>query len=174
MQRLWKSALVLLAGLSVVLPGPVMAGEAAPKHEVHKPAQKIRDVTLDADGVLSGYLVDVQGKPEAAAAVAVLQGRKQVALTKTNAKGQFEVKGLKGGVYQVTSQKGTAVFRVWKNGTAPKQASKLALLVNDQSVVRAQLEGLGLGGVSTTTIVVGGAIVGGVTYAIVEASDNSN
>jgi hypothetical protein len=173
-QRLWKSALVLLTGLSIVLPSSAMAGQTPAPREVRKPASLVRDVTLDANGVLSGYLVDAQGKPEAAAAVAIHQGRKQLALTKTNARGLFEVKGLKGGVYQVTSEKSTAVFRVWKNGTAPKKASKLALLVTDQPVVRAQFEGLGLGGLTTTTLVVGGVIAGATIYAVTEANDNSN
>lgn len=173
-QRLPKVALVLLTGLSTLLPGSVMAGQTSAPKGAQKSSAKIRDVSLNAEGVLSGYLVDVQGKPEVAASVAIHQGRKQIALAKTNARGLFEVKGLKGGVYQVTSQKGTGLFRVWKNGTAPKKASKLALLVNDDSVVRAQFESLRLGEISDTTLIVGGLIIGGTIWAIVEADDNSN
>lgn len=181
-QRLWKNALVMLTGLSIALPASAMAEQAPAAHEVRKPASQIRDVTLDANDVLSGYLVDAQGKPEVAAAVAIHQGRKQVALTKTNARGLFEVKVSKGGVYQVTSEKGTALFRIWKNGTAPKQASRLALVVTDQNVVRAQpnggLFGLGgtggLGGVSLTTVGIGAGIIAGTTVAVIEATDNSN
>ncbi len=186
MQRRWKCALVLLTGLSVVVPNAVVAGEAPLGHEVRKLALQIRDVTLDANDVLSGYLVDVQGKPQANAAVVIHQGRKQVALTKTNAKGQFETRGLKGGVYQVSSEKGASLFRVWKNGTAPRQASKLALVVTDQNVVRAQPNGGflglgggggglgGLGGVSLTTVGIGAGIIAGTTIAVIEATDNSN
>lgn len=178
MQLLWKSTLVLLTGFAVVLPNSLMADQVPSGKEVREPAVRIRDVSLNADGVLAGYLVDAQGKPEAAAPVAIHQGRKQIAVAKTNAKGHFEVQGLKGGVYQVSSKKGSALFRVWKNGTAPKQASKLALVVNDQTVVRAQLEGLGLGGlgggVSLTTLGIGAAIITGTTIAIVEANDNED
>ena len=149
-QHLAKFAFVMLTGFSLILPDSVMAGQAPASEETRKSSAKIRDVSLNQDGVLSGYLLDTQGKPEAAAPVAIHQGRRQIALTKTNAKGLFEVKGLKGGVYQVTSQKGSSAFRVWKNGTAPKQASKLALLVTNQNIVRAQpgsgLLGLGGGG----------------------------
>lgn len=182
-QRLWKSALVLLTGIATVLPNSVMAGDAPVNAEVRKPAVQVRDVSLDADGTLTGYVVDAQGKPEALESVTIHQGRTTVATVKTNEKGQFAAKGLKGGVYQVSSNKGAALFRVWKNGTAPKQASKLALVVNDQGIARAQGEGgllglggggAGLGGASLATVGIGAGIIAGVTVAVVEATDNSN
>jgi hypothetical protein len=185
LQYLWKNPLVLLTVFSVALPNLAVSGNVPAGQEVRRPALQIRDVTLDADGVLSGYLVDIQGRPQADVPVAIHQGRKQVALTKTSAKGQFEARGLKGGVYQVSSEKGASLFRVWKNGTAPKQASKLALVVTDQGVVRAQTEGGflglggggglgGLGGVSLTTVGIGAGIIAGTTIAVIEANDNSN
>ncbi|MBI1310585.1 hypothetical protein GC176_04690 [bacterium] len=183
-QRLWKSTLVILTGIAVALPGPVMAGQApsgeeAREKEARGPAVQIRDVSLDAGGVLSGYLVDAQGKPEAESPIQIHQGRKQIAVAKTNARGHFEVRGLKGGVYQVSSSKGSSLFRIWKNGTAPKQASRLALVVNDDPVVRAQPGGfLGLGGfgggASLTTLAIGAGVIAGGTIAIVEATNNDN
>ncbi|MHC4874964.1 MAG: hypothetical protein ACYTGL_00610 [Planctomycetota bacterium] len=178
-QRDWKSVLVLLTGFAALLPGSADAGQAPARTKSREAARQIKDVSLDTRGVLSGYLVDRQGKPETSTAVTIRQGRRQIARAKTNAKGHFEVQGLKGGVYQMSSKQGSQIIRVWKHGTAPKKASRLALLVNDQTVVRGQiLDELGLtglgGGGSLATVGIGAAIITGTTIAVVEATDDDD
>ncbi len=178
-QHLGKSVLVLVTGFAMLLPASATAGQAPARSETGESAVQIKDVSLDGQGVLSGYVVDAQGKPEATTAVKIRQGRRQVAVAKTNAKGHFAVKGLKGGVYQMSSKKGSQIIRVWKHGTAPKKSSRLALLVNDQKVVRAQiLDELGLvglgGGGNLATIGIGAAIITGTTIAVVEATDDDD
>ena len=169
---LWKTTLVLLGTIGTVLPqqlvlaGDVSAAPAAKQAKQTKDA--ILDVTLDKAGSLTGYVVDAQGKPQANEVVRVMQGRTEVAKATTNAKGQFEVKGLRGGVYGIVSAKGTTGYRVWTSNAAPKTAKQFAVVVKDNQLVRAQdcecvescdlLSGshLILGGAAITGIVLGG------------------
>ena len=62
--QFWKSVLVLFAAVGTVMPAPeLLAADTRPVEVDSKEAvQKTLDVSLDADGVLNGYLVDGQGK----------------------------------------------------------------------------------------------------------------
>lgn len=151
--QIWKAALLLLV-VGVAASSQAMAGEAK---VAAKPA--IQDISLNQHGRMVGSLVDAQGRPISNKEVVVHQGRKEVAKAVTNTKGQFEVAGLKGGVYEVTSERGTSTYRVWTAEAAPKASRSTALVVAGQQTVRAQtgLEGLGgLGGVGGVVGVVGG------------------
>lgn len=177
MQRLWKCALVVLTGLSVVLPETVTVAKDAEVTQARKPALRVQDVSLDDDGTLRGVVVDGQGRPQPSTAVSIRQGRRHTVTVRTSDRGRFEVRGLKGGVYQVSSPEGASLLRVWKHGTAPKQASRLALVVNDSNVVRGQLiTGIPFlgGGVSLPTIAIAGGVIAGTTVAIVEATDDDD
>ena len=169
--QLWKSVLVLFAAAGTLLPAPeVFAADTQPV-EVNRQeaAQKTLDVALDVDGVLNGYLVDAQGKPLANESIVVRQGRREIAKSKTDGKGKFEVKSLRGGVYQIESKLGTSNYRVWSNGTAPKNARKVALVVNTKdTVVRGQLEGLGLGLGGGTSLLFGAAAI---TIGVISVSE---
>jgi hypothetical protein len=132
----------------------------------------IRDVALDVNGRLSGRIVDVQGRPVAGETVIAHQGRRQLGMTRSDEQGVFNFSASQGGVYQVSSRTGTAFYRVWKHGTAPKNAVRSALIIADASVVRGQaFEGLGS---SLTTIGIGAAVITGATFAIVEWSNGDS
>lgn len=100
--------------------------------------QVIQDVSLDAAGALSGTFVDDQGKPVGNEAVTIRQGKVVVTATKTDAAGKFRASGLKTGMYELASASGSRVFRVWKKGTAPKNARSQALIVTNRKLVRGQ------------------------------------
>lgn len=165
--------LALTASLAAAIP-PSMVSAQAPKSADRRAATRIRDVALDSNGALVGYLADAKGQPFAQESVAILQGRRRVAVSRTDAKGRFEVAGLKGGLYQIYSAKGTAAYRVWACGTAPKSAMKCAVVGNDERQIRGQDEMLSLFGVEGGSVVLGTVIIGGVTYLIVEAVNLSN
>ena len=176
---LWKSALVVLATAGTVLPGSLLtAGDAmatagssqqTARHaqqtaKKKKTAPIISDVSLGEKGELTGFILDGQGKAVAKSKVVVSFGRKVIAKTTTNETGQFRVSGLRGGIYQIAHADGVAVFRVWKNGTAPKSARQNALVVVGTRQIRGQ-DGLGpLSMVEPATLA---AIVAGVAGIVV-------
>lgn len=178
---LWKTALVLLAGFGTLLPNQLVhASEKTTTIQKATVKASVLDVSLDKSGKLSGFVVDAQGKPQANEAVSVLQGRSVVAKATTDAKGRFEVTGLKGGVYGIQSAKGMTAYRVWTTTAAPKTSKEFAVVVKDNNLVRAQDDGSGLGGIlssDTGSYLLGGAAITGVivgAIALKESGDNKD
>ncbi|MGZ0165830.1 MAG: carboxypeptidase-like regulatory domain-containing protein [Planctomycetales bacterium] len=186
---LWKSALLVLGAVGTVVPASFVTaaevatasnrvsqntGSVAAKTQ-KSAAIKINDVSLGTKGELTGFVLDGQGKAVADSRVIVRLGRKNVAETTTGATGQFRVEGLRGGVYQIVHADGVAVFRVWKNGTAPRNAKLNALLIAEKHrVVRGQ-DGVGpLAMMQPGTLAASAAAITGATLGVVgltEASD---
>jgi hypothetical protein len=136
------------------------------------------DVELGKGGALSGYVLDAQGKPSVGEQIQLFQGKKKIAESKTGKKGEFTIKGLRGGVYRVKSKTGSATYRLWQNGTAPKKAQKIALVIADR-VVRGQMfDDVGglplLDGVSTLNLIVAGTTIGLGIYTLSETQDNGD
>ncbi len=134
------------------------------------PVVEIRDISLDAEGRLIVCVVDGQGRAQAGELVRVLQGRKQIAVSRADDRGCVQCPGLRGGIYQISFRNRALLCRVWKSGTAPKHAARQALVVAGQPTVRGQFFE-GLGG-SATTLGIGVAVIAGVTVGVVEANNN--
>jgi len=96
----------------------------------------LTDVRLHDGGLLTGQVVDGAGVPSADATVTVAFGNQPVAETQTDSKGEFQVRGLRGGVHAVALESGVAQCRLWAPGTAPPKAGPRVLLVENQEVVR--------------------------------------
>jgi hypothetical protein len=187
---LWKSALLVL---TTALPGSMVAASAetvaegatvnreAAGSEIEtvesttqafkKPRLVIQDVSLGEQGELAGFVLDGQGKAVSESKVVVRSGRKTVAETTTDKAGRFEVSGLHGGVYQIEHSDGASVFRVWKKGTAPKNARSRALLVVGKPVIRGQSEGGILSLAQPGTLAATAAGVAGGTLGIIGISE---
>jgi hypothetical protein len=105
----------------------------------------VRDVALEGDGELRGQVLDAQGHARPGMPVLVVRQDKEVARTQTDAEGRFVVHGLTGGVYQVATPVGAAVYRAWAPRTAPPAATQLAIITPDQTVVRGQFGTSALG-----------------------------
>ena len=128
-----KGVLVSLAVVGFCLPQTASAAGAT----VDRVAVAT-DVELGAGGVLVGQVVDPQGIPLVKVPVS-LQGRGQeIARARSDANGYFAVRGLRGGVHQLSTTGGQATLRLWKPGSAPPLAQKGALLVVDRETVRGQ------------------------------------
>lgn len=149
--------------------------------------QLVVDVALQQGGVLTGHLVDEQGRAIARSEVIIRQGRRVLQRGVTGAKGEFQFKGLRGGIYEVASDRGQQVFRIWSKGTAPRSARRTALIVSRQrQVVRGQfgdlglstLSGLGdvgvLGGMGTAGTVATVGVVAGITVGTVVAVNEAD
>jgi hypothetical protein len=183
---LWKSVLLVLGAIGTVVPASLVtaadlsAVDSKPTKrsglKTQKSGQvKINDVSLGAKGELTGFVLDGQGKAVAHRRVIVRRGRNNVAATTTDVAGRFRVEGLRGGVYQIVHANGVAVFRVWKNGTAPKNAKRNALIIAEkQQLVRGQ-DGVGpLAMMQPATLAASAAAITGATLGVVgltEASD---
>lgn len=123
------------------------------------------DIALDARGHLTGYLLDQQGRPVREASITIRQGSKRVAQTRTSREGKFVISGIRGGVYQVLSDKGSSVIRVWTQTAAPRNARRLALVIQNSRVVRGQSVfppafAMDFGTLASTGVAVGGATMG--------------
>lgn len=187
---LWKSALLVLGAVGTVVPASLVTaadlsavgskntGSKTASQSAVKPQKsarvEINDVSLQAKGELTGFVLDEQGKAVAGSRVIVRLGLKNVAETTTNAMGQFRIEGLRGGVYQIVHTGGVSVFRVWKNGTAPRSAKLNALLIaRKQRVVRGQ-DGVGpLDMMQPGTLAAGVTAIAGVTLGIVGLTEAS-
>lgn len=144
------------------MPPSIFATDAIPR-DAGAERLPIRDVVLDAQGSLRGAVNSENGRPVNATEVAAYHGSKLVAVTQTNAKGEFAFNQVRPGVYEIATPRSVAVMRVWNAGTEPPSAQPRTLLVEGKSVVRAQewavwRRVLILGGVIATSGVVGGVI----------------
>lgn len=118
-------------------PSAAAAGQAA----AVETSMAVQDVALQAGGVLQGQVLDVQGRPVTATAVTVIQQGQVVRQTHSDENGKFTVAGLKGGLYQVATAQGGAVYRLWTAEAAPPAAKSGVLIVSGDSVVRGGMNG---------------------------------
>jgi len=89
-----------------------------------------------------GQVVDGQGQALPQAEVALHVAGRPIGTAKTDPRGLFAFRGLKGGVYQLTAAEGQAICRVWAAGTAPPSARQAAPVVAGGNLARGQLGGL--------------------------------
>ena len=123
--RILQRAAVGIAALGLLAPPTLLSAAEPPATErptESAPAAMISDVALASGGVFSGQVVDVQGRPQAGSSVVVSQPRQVVATATTDEHGQFSIRGLQGGVYQVVAGQGMQLFRLWAADTAPPGA----------------------------------------------------
>lgn len=137
---------------------------------------RIADIMLHEGGTMVGVLVDSNGKPVAQEKIVLKQGNQVAAITQSNKAGQFAVRGLRGGVYQVEAGKHRSLVRAWTARTAPPAANQAVQLVTQGDIVRGQIEweGGGVGWVEGVAVGLGtaGTVLG--IIALEEAKDNNN
>jgi hypothetical protein len=135
-----RGTVVALASIGMLLPQLALGVETAqPSSSVL--STEVRDVALQEDGVLKGQVLDTQGAPLPGIPVVVARQGQPVATTKTAADGSFAVTGLRGGIYEIVTAQGSAVYRLWAPRTAPPAATASALIVSEDTVVRGAIGG---------------------------------
>ena len=164
-----KTMLTVLA-IAISVPAAAETGRTGVRQNLKPEAAQARktsamNIVLDDEGQLTGYLLDQQGRPVSKASVVIRQGAKRIVKTQTGAQGKFTVSGMRGGVYQIQSEKGSTVVRVWTRKAAPRNARRLALVVENPRVVRGQSVlppafAMDFGTLASTGIAVGGATMG--------------
>jgi hypothetical protein len=139
-----KAAVMLLASLGMAIPRTSQAaGPSAPATGQSVPSTGagvplVVDVALGDGGRLSGQVLDRAGLPGAGKSVFVLQQGRLVASTRADADGRFTVDRLTGGVYEVQSDGGISLSRMWAAGTAPPAARPTLLVTSGDEIVRGQ------------------------------------
>lgn len=98
----------------------------------------VLDVKLDKDGALTGRTIDHNGRPVPGAKVLVKRGAVEVAQSTTDVHGNFAVKNLKTGLYEINSGKTVGSYRVWNQNAAPPSAKPHSLLVLGENGARGQ------------------------------------
>lgn len=166
-------ALILATCLGLGLSNFTFAAPGSPTERTPKAAQPVAtDVALSPNGLLKGQVVDHQGRPLADRSVTILEQGREVARATTDAEGQFQVAGLKSGVYVVQSDDIVRVLRVWDAQLAPPAALNAAVLIAGEPTVRGQGPGM-IAGLAGPAIVIGATIVGAILI-IDEIEDNDN
>ncbi|MEM6328921.1 MAG: carboxypeptidase-like regulatory domain-containing protein [Planctomycetota bacterium] len=137
--RFIQHAAAVVACLGLVLPQNALAAPTAPQAAG-------KDVALRDGGVLVGQVVDAQGAPLAHAVVSLFYGADEVVRTKTDKRGVFAAKGLRGGEYRVVAGGGQVTYRLWAAKTAPPAASQGVLIVTGGAVISGQCSSCPPGG----------------------------
>jgi hypothetical protein len=146
-RKRWGTVGVLICSMALV-PAyqAVAAGPRAGGPSDAAAGAVVRDLALQAGGVLRGQVLDKQGK--ACAGVAVALGKTGTTdaapvVTRSDEQGRFQFQNLSGGVYHLGTTEGGTICRLWAPNTAPPSATPAALLVQGEGPVRANLGGLG-------------------------------
>ena len=171
LRKLLSVTLVGTATLGLLLPQSLQAADNPGQKKIADAATAptTLDVAMTPEGSLTGVIVDEQGRPLKDSEVVLSQSRNSILKAKTDAKGRFEFKNLKAGLYQLSSGKHGGLVRVWSDKSAPKIAKKQALLVaGDARLVRAQGEFMDFTGMGTVAAI--GLGIAGVTLGAIALS----
>jgi carboxypeptidase family protein len=132
-----------LAAVGLVLPsGMTFAAERGPvsKPAAANQAPTVLDVSLTAEGMLVGQVVDGQGQPLAGTAVTLRGTTGQPISATTGRGGEFQFHRLPGGLYSVTAAQQSGTFRLWTSGSSP--ASGVDRVRNMAAAIAAAASGL--------------------------------
>ncbi|MFV1968847.1 MAG: carboxypeptidase-like regulatory domain-containing protein [Pirellulaceae bacterium] len=157
-----RHVVVILATAVISIPQIAYAGNG-PRDTTRPATPAIQDVALSVNGQLSGQLLNRNGSPVGASKIQLQHNGKPIATVTTNRSGHFVIDGVHAGLYQVTSDRASGIYRVWTAEGAPPAAQSRVLLVDDGRVVRARGGGnmknmLLVGGLVITAGVIGGVI----------------
>lgn len=165
-------ACVGLATVGLLLPNPGLVQGAEKQLATKQVSPKIIDVSLVDGGVLQGQVISSQGQALANAPITLHQGKSELAMTTTDKNGQFAVKGLKGGVYVVSTEGAAGVVRAWMPQTAPPSSVNGILLVPEAATTRAQKDDYYDG--SSTNLGLGALVVGGIVATVIAVAIDHN
>lgn len=136
-----KVAAILLALPGIILPqSRILASEQkVPQMRIERVApNSILDAKLGKEGAFTGRTIRSDGTPVVGATVVVISGKTEVGQSVTDEQGNFAVKDLKSGLYEVRSGATVGIYRLWTDKTAPPSAKPHGLLVLGENGARGQ------------------------------------
>ena len=128
-----RGAVVCLACWGLIAPQSLTMAQETPAAR----QARTSDVEMSKGGVLTGRVLDSQGKPVAKATVTLKFAGQVIARTSSNKNGAYAISGLRGGTHRLIAGSHKAPVRLWAEGKAPASAKKQALSVTGD-VVRGQ------------------------------------
>ncbi len=130
------------------------------------------DVIVDGNGLLIGTVMNSEAQPLSQMKVEILNGQDVVATAQTTSEGHFAVKGLRSGPHIIRCSETQKVVRFWNTSAAPPNAiSRVAVIVDQQPVVRAQSNGMSG---YMVPFGIGAAALAGTLWATLGQDDNSD
>ncbi len=123
--------------------------------------KQVRNVALDAHGVLRGVAIDRSARPLPNAKVVVQFGQHIVARTTTRADGSFAIGNLRGGMHVVRVGSKDQLCQLWVKGTAPPNSIRRVAISGGGLDVRGQF-GVPSVGFETIAVAVGAGLNGGI------------
>lgn len=138
-----RTIIVTVACIGVVFPFSVRAQELKSNSRSRgsgaaQETRAVRDVTLGTGGTLRGTVFDAQAHRVARRSVVLTYHGKELARTETNDEGRFGFRGLRGGVYGLSLDGVSSVYRVWTAAAAPPHSISEVALVTGEMVQRGQ------------------------------------
>ena len=164
-RKQFSMSLAAIACLGMLVPPSALAGQ---------PANLANDVALRPGGLLVGQVVDAQGAIQAAKVVSIQYGDREVARTATDQNGVFAAQGLRGGQYQIVTDNGLSVCRLWAPETAPPSANEAAIVVTGQEVVRGNMGGDWLNWVRNHPYITAGIVAAAIAVPLAVAADDDD
>jgi hypothetical protein len=165
--NLFGTLAAAMAWCGMVLPPAVQANQ---------PGFGPTDVALRPGGILVGQVVDQQGIAKAGTEVSIRFAEHEVVRTTTDLNGVFAAQGLRGGQYQLLTEDGVSVCRLWAPDTAPPAARPAALVVSGNTAVRGQWTpgpmGSWLGWVKAHPYITAGVVAGAIAIPLAFADDD--
>jgi hypothetical protein len=138
-----QAILVFVATLGILFPFPARAqapgtATAAGKAALARASVGVRDVVLGTGGTFRGTVFNAQAHRVPRQVVILVHDGRELARAESNAKGQFGFRGLRGGVYGLSLDGASHVYRVWTAAAAPPHAIPEVALVTGETVQRGQ------------------------------------
>jgi hypothetical protein len=120
------------------LSGKVTSTPTAVAGKSRRAKTRIVDVELGKGGTLNGQVINGKKASVKKAVISVRTAKQEVGRSLSDESGKFTIQKVPTGTFYVVAGTGHGVYRLWKNGTAPKKALKQIKIVSDRTVVRAQ------------------------------------
>lgn len=134
---------------ALIAQGPMLSAEqrvASNTRQSTTPAESnqehesvVQDVRLQAEGMLTTRVVDLQGNPVVGEHIAVMYRGKEVAASVSDEEGVAAVSGLRPGLHAIVTPTGTTACRFWNADSAPPSATDFPAVVSDEQIIRGQL-----------------------------------
>lgn len=158
--------------IAMVANGPMLSAEQrASGTQSEQPAEHqsiMQDVKLQAEGILTARIVDMQGNPVVGEHVSVMFRGKEIAAVVSDEDGFASASGLRPGLHAIVTPTGTTACRLWNADTAPPTATSVPAVVSDAEIIRGQFGAFNL----PMFVVLAAAVAAGVVA--IDANNTAN